>query len=54
MQELIPKRGAASVAWAWCGYEKSDTEQKTRPYHRNNPLLPPMQQSCERVWRIYK
>ena len=28
--ELLPKRGATSVAWAWFGYEKSDTDQKTK------------------------
>ena len=28
-EELLPKRGATSVAWTWFGYEKSDTDQKT-------------------------
>ena len=26
-EELVPKRGATSVAWTWFGYEKSDTDQ---------------------------
>ncbi len=29
IEELVPKRGATSVAWTWFGYEKSDTDQKT-------------------------
>ena len=26
--ELVPKRGATSIAWTWFGFEKSDTDQK--------------------------
>lgn len=28
-EDLVPRRGATSVAWMWFGYEKSDTDQKT-------------------------
>ncbi len=28
-KEILPKRGATSVAWTWFGYEKSDMDQKT-------------------------
>lgn len=57
--ELVPKQGAISVAWAWFGYEKSDIVQKTvqimqqtglhQRHRHNEPLLPLMQQSRERV-----
>ena len=26
--ELVPKRGATSIAWTWFGFEKSNTDQK--------------------------
>lgn len=27
MEELVPKRGASSVAWTWFGYEKTQTRK---------------------------
>lgn len=36
IEELVPKRGPTSVAWAWFSYEKCDMEEKTAQIIQEN------------------